>query len=186
MPYTINIQPTPNPNALKFILNERVINRGNVTFKNAEEAQNTPLVQALFALPNVTEVFLNENYVTVTQSGQAAWDEMENSIQTLILENMPVHNPDIQLPASTQDDNSDISADPQRQKIEELLNQNIRPYLQMDGGDVQVVDFKNNVLSISYKGACGGCPGATMGTLRAIENVLRDKYDSNIVVQMAS
>ena len=56
----------------------------------------------------------------------------------------------------------------------------------MDGGDVQVVNFADNVLSISYRGACGGCPGAAFGTLRAIENVLKDKYDPDIVVQLAS
>ncbi len=184
MSYTIHIQPTPNPNALKFILNEPVINQGNITFKNSEEAKNTPLAERLFALPNVAEVFFNENYITVTQNGQADWDELEKNIQTVILENMPAHNPDIQI-SSSGTASADTSADPQRQKIEELLNQNIRPYLQMDGGDVQVVDFKDNVLSIAYQGACGGCPGATMGTLRAIENVLKDKYDPDIVVQMA-
>ena len=186
MSYTITIQPTPNPNALKFIMNERVIKDGNMTFKNQNDAQDIPLVQALFALTHVREVFLNENYITVTQDGQADWDTLENSVQTAILENISGHNPVITRLTTGSAGAAAQDTDPKRQKIEDLLDQNIRPYLQMDGGDVQVVSFVDKTLSISYRGACGGCPGAAFGTLRAIENVLRDKYDPDIVVQLAS
>lgn len=184
MPYTMTVQPTPNPNALKFVVNERIIKKGNITFKSQDEAQDVPLAQALFDLPHVQEVFFNENYVTVTQDGQIDWDALENSIQAVILENLPGHNPAIALKAGPRTAPSAENTDPKRQKLEELLDQNIRPYLQMDGGDVQVVNFTGNVVTISYRGACGGCPGAAFGTLRAIENVLREQFDPNIVVQL--
>ena len=132
MSYTITVQPTPNPNALKFIMNERVIKEGTITFKSGDEASDIPLVQALFALTHIHEIFLNENYITVTQDGQADWDELENSVQTVILENFPGHNPDITLKTSGTPGPAAQSTDPKRQKIEELLDQNIRP-LPADG-----------------------------------------------------
>lgn len=185
MSYTITVSATPNPNALKFIINEQVILEGNVTFRNQDDAEGIPLVQALFALPRIREVFLNDNYITVTQDGGADWDELQDSIQTIIQENLPGHNPAITLPAGQKCAAAGCGTDPNRQKIEQLLDQHIRPFLQMDGGDVQVVSLNGNVLGISYQGACGGCPGAAFGTLRAIENVLREQYDPAIIVELA-
>lgn len=185
MSYTITVSPTPNPNALKFIINERVIQEGNITFRNPDEAKGVPLVQALFAMSHVEEIFLNDHYITVTQDGRADWNSLQDSIETIILENLPGHNPDIALKTGRATAASDGDMGPERRKIEELLDQNIRPYLRMDGGDVRVVSLNGKVLSISYQGACGGCPGAAFGTLKAIENVLRDQYDPDIVVELA-
>ena len=68
-------------------------------------------------------------------------------------------------------------------KIEEILNNSIRPYIQRDGGDISIISFENNVLKINYKGACVGCPMAKKGTLQAIEQVLKDEYSKDIVVE---
>ena len=65
------------------------------------------------------------------------------------------------------------SEDPEILKIEEVLDRTIRPGLQADGGDVEVIRFADNILEISYQGACGGCPSAMYGTLDAIQNILR-------------
>ncbi|MBF0521897.1 MAG: NifU family protein [Candidatus Omnitrophica bacterium] len=70
------------------------------------------------------------------------------------------------------------------QKLLDIVNKNIRPLLQRDGGDLQVVSLENNVLKISYKGSCGCCPHAAMGTLKFIEKILQEQYDPKIVVKM--
>lgn len=69
-------------------------------------------------------------------------------------------------------------------KIETIVEKEIRPALQMHGGDVEILDFKDNVLTIRYQGACGGCPGAAMGTLHMIQTILQESYDSKITVRM--
>jgi len=69
------------------------------------------------------------------------------------------------------------------EKIEKILNSTIRPHIQRDGGDISVISYENNVLKINYKGACVGCPMAKQGTLQAIEQVLKEKYNPNITVQ---
>jgi len=69
-------------------------------------------------------------------------------------------------------------------RINAILDSTIRPALQRDGGDLEVLSLEGNVLTISYQGACGCCPHASMGTLYAIQNILQDQYRPDIVVQM--
>src|SRR3989338_5712530 len=90
----IQIQSTPNPNALKFILNVPIRTQGNVTFKNAADAQLVPLAKGLFNIENVREVYFYDNYITVTQDGNGDWDVLEGKIKSSISENINAHNPD--------------------------------------------------------------------------------------------
>ncbi len=181
MEIKLMIQSTPNPNALKFVLNVPVKTEGKVTFKSAANAKNNPLAAALFTVPNVTEVYFFDNYITVTQDGNAEWDTIEEQIKKIILENAENHDPNFiveeaQKPVAA-------PATPEIAKINEILDRTIRPALQMDGGDLQVMGFDGQVLSVNYQGACGSCPSSTMGTLKAIENILRDEFRPEIVVE---
>ncbi len=76
-----------------------------------------------------------------------------------------------------------VSDDPEIAKINAILDNTIRPGLQMDGGDIQIVSFDGMNLTVNYQGACGSCPSSTMGTLKAIESILRDQYNPEITVQ---
>ena len=80
------IQSTPNPNALKFVLNVPVKTQGKVTYKNAGQCRHNPMAAALFTIPNITEVYFFDNYVTVTQDGNVDWDQIEEQIKKVILE----------------------------------------------------------------------------------------------------
>jgi Fe-S cluster biogenesis protein NfuA len=77
------------------------------------------------------------------------------------------------------------AANPELEKINDIINNEIRPFLQRDGGDLQVLNLSNNILTISYQGACGCCPHAKMGTLMMIEEVLKDRYNPDIKVQIS-
>jgi len=176
------IQSTPNPNALKFILNVPLKNEGKVTYKNAGQCQHNPMAAALFTVPNIAEVYFFDNYITVTQDGNADWEQIEEQIKKIILEHAPDHNPDF----TVEEDKKAslvVSDDPEIAKINAILDSTIRPGLQMDGGDLHVVSFDGINLTVSYQGACGSCPSSTMGTLKAIENILRDQYSPDITVQ---
>jgi len=176
------IQSTPNPNALKFVLNIPVRNTGKVTYKNAAQCQHNPMAAALFTIPNITEVYFFDNYVTITQDGNADWDQIEEQIKRTILEYASDHNPDF-IVEEDKKNPTIVSDDPEIAKINAILDNTIRPGLQMDGGDLHVVSFDGINLIVSYQGACGSCPSSTMGTLRAIESILRDQYNPEIVVQ---
>jgi len=176
------IQSTPNPNALKFVLNVPVKNEGKVTYKNASQCEHNPMAKALFTVPNITEVYFFDNYITVTQDGNVDWDQIEEQIKKLVLEYAPTHNPDFEVEEDKKAA-APVSDDPEIAKINEILDNTIRPGLQMDGGDLHIVGFDGINLTVSYQGACGSCPSSTMGTLRAIESILRDQYNPEIVVQ---
>jgi len=170
------IQSTPNPNALKFILNIPVKNVGKVTYKNVDQCQHNPMAAALFTIPNITEVYFFDNYVTVTQDGNVDWDQIEEQIKKVILEYAENHDPDFPVEEDKKAA-AVVSDDPEIAKINAILDNTIRPGLQMDGGDLQIVSFDGMTLTVLYQGACGSCPSSTMGTLKAIESILRDQYN---------
>lgn len=177
------IQSTPNPNALKFVLNIPVKTQGNVTYRSASECGSNDLAALLFSVPNVTEVYFFDNYITVTQDGNVDWDVIEEQIKSVILNNIEGHDPDFQV--ETKNQPKAAPATPEIAQIEEILDRTIRPALQMDGGDLQVVSLDGNTLSINYQGACGSCPSSAMGTLKAIEGILRDEFNPDLVVELA-
>src|SRR3989338_793950 len=91
----IQIQSTPNPNALKFVLNTPVKTDGKVTYKSASECQDNALAKELFSVPHVHEVYFFDNYITVTQDGSGEWDELEGKIQPIILEKDKDQDPNL-------------------------------------------------------------------------------------------
>lgn len=182
MDIRLQIQSTPNPNALKFVLNTVVKAEGKATYKSAEECHTNPLARLLFSIPHIAEVYFFENYITVTQDGSGDWDALEDKIKSTILENITKHDPHFSTDSAPK-----IAAPrtPEIQKIDSILDQTIRPALQMDGGDLQIVSLEKDLLKINYQGACGSCPSSAMGTLKAIENILKEEFNPNIVVELA-
>jgi len=184
MDVRILIQSTPNPNALKFVLNMPVKTDGKMTYKNVEQCQHNPLAAALFTVSNITEVYFFDNYITITQDGTVDWDSIEDQIKKIILEYAPNHNPNfLSDEPKTQ---AVVSENPDINKINDILDRTIRPALQMDGGDLHVVSLDGNMLYVNYQGACGSCPSSSMGTLKAIESILRDEFNPEINVEIAA
>jgi NFU1 iron-sulfur cluster scaffold homolog, mitochondrial len=184
MEYKISVQPTPNPNALKFVLNVPAKSRESAVFKSSEsEAPSVPLAAELLKLPSVIEVYFSGYFITVTQSGSADWDALEKQVKAVIFDNIQKHDPDFEVKRQSYS----VPRKPSGEiaKIEDILDRTIRPALQRDGGDLQVISLEDKVLTISYQGACGCCPHAAMGTLYAIQNILRDQYDPALQVEMA-
>lgn len=181
MEVKLMIQSTPNPNALKFVVNMPLKNEGKVTYKNAGQCEHNPMAKALFTVPNVVEVYFFDNYVTVTQDGNVDWETIEDQIKNIIMEQAPHHNPDFKVDEDKK--TVAVSDNPQINKINEILDRTIRPALQMDGGDLQVISYENSLVLVSYQGACGSCPSSTMGTLRAIEGILRDEFNPDVTVE---
>ena len=184
MDIRLQIQSTPNPNALKFILNVPVKTEGKVTYRTAAECQNNPLAQALFSIEHVAEVYFFDNYITVTQTGEGDWDILEEKITPTIMEKINDHNPNFKTEEPVQ--KAVVSDNPELEKINAILDQTIRPALQMDGGDLDVVELSGNILRVNYQGACGSCPSSAMGTLKAIEGILRDEFNPEITVELAN
>lgn len=176
----VMVQPTPNPDALKFVVNREVKAKGYVTYRRAEDCHNNELARAIFAVDGVQQVYFFENVITVTFLPQIDLLKAEEDIINIIKEKVPAHDPGFKVEGDEEERRSKLS--PELQKIEEILDRTIRPALQGDGGDIEVVALADNQLTVRYQGACGGCPSATMGTLMALEGILRDEFDPDIQV----
>ena len=177
MPKIAEIEPTPNPNAMKFILKEPLTWGISRSYDNAEAAKGDPLASKLFDIENVTNVFYVDHWITVTQDGQADWQELMRELAAPIREAPSADAQTAQLVAQagvTADTSKLSDADKERlDKINAILDEQVRPYLQGDGGDLYVLGLDGNKLSVHYQGACGSCPSSISGTLTGIENLVR-------------
>lgn len=169
--------PTPNPFALKFIVNSSLKAEGKATFHSSVECEELPLARDLFSIEGVKQVYFFQNTLTVTHSGDLTSDEVSDKVCSVIKARLNVHNPSFG-EAEAKPKPRALSNDPTVSAIEEILDRTVRPGLQADGGDIEVVSFENNDLKIVYQGACGGCPSAMMGTLDAIQGILRNELSN--------
>lgn len=182
MPKISDIQETPNPNAVKFLLREPVSNGVAYSFKTFEDAKSDTLAKSLFEVGNVVSVFYMDRMITVEKDDEAEWDEL-----------LPTLAVPIRAAASTSSDVSAAAAmggaiaaatsdDPRLVKINEILDERIRPALAGDGGWLEILSLEDNKLTIRYQGACGSCPSSLTGTLMAIEGMIQQEVDPNIEV----
>ncbi len=180
MPKIKEIERTPNPDAMRFVLGEPLSNGATQSYENAEEAKGDEFAEALFAIDHVINVYYVNKYVTVTQDGEAVWSELlrqlappirEAKVQTDMAEDDEVH-------ATKEVQDSD---DERLIEINRMLDDQVRPYLLADGGGLKILGLNDNRLKVHYQGACGTCPTATSGTLYAIESMVK-RIDPNIQV----
>ncbi len=175
MPRIAEIEGTPNPNAMKFILKEPLTWGITRSYDNAEQARDDPLAYALFEFEHVTNVFYVDHWITVTQDGGADWHELTRKLADPIRAAPAADEHSASVAAASTAVIADLSPeDRQRlEKINELLDEQIRPYLQGDGGDLHVIGLEGNTLTVHYQGACGSCPSSISGTLAGIENLVK-------------
>lgn len=173
---TVQTEATPNPNAVKFVVKQKVKNEGKVTFTSADQAQNLPMAKALFGIEGVQEVHFFDNFITVTKSAELDWQPLCEKISRVIGDMLESHNADFEVKETAPEKSEEMK------KIDAILDRTIRPALQRDGGDLTLVNLTGKELSIHYEGACGCCPGATMGTLMIIRQILQEEYDPQIEV----
>ena len=176
----IRMLTTPNPYALKFVLNLPLKNKGRATFYSKADCSNLPLFHSLFDIPGIKQVFVFQNQMTLSHDGSLSEEEIEKQVTAVVGSRITVHNPDFTdfdeekvLASSTEKTKKELS--PEVLKVEQILDRTVRPGLQADGGDLEVLSVEKDEVRISYQGACGGCPSAMMGTLEAIENILRQE-----------
>lgn len=176
----IRVQPTPNPQALKFIMNEVVKAEGKATFTSAEEASKIPMARDIFELNTVNQLHFFDNFITVTFNDGIDPADQEDLVVATIRRDIVLHDANFKLETEPRASRDHLPIE--IQKIESILDRTIRPGLQGDGGDIEVVSYRDHNLEVRYQGACGTCPSSTSGTLMAIESILRDEFDPNLTV----
>ena len=184
MPKISDIQETPNPNAVKFILKEPVTNGVARQFDSADKAEQDQLAKALFDVGQVVSVFYMDAMVTVEKTDDGDWDDL---LPKLAVPIRAAESTGAQAASSTAASLGGplaavMSDDPRLVQINEILDEKVRPALMSDGGYLEVLGIRDNTLSIRYQGACGSCPSSLTGTLMAIEGMIKQEVDPDLEV----
>lgn len=188
----IAFETTPNPRSRKVVLDQTLRIGDPIAYQQATGAfEGGPMISQLLDTPHITDLYLRDNVLTVTQDGSGSWYLLEDIISGIIRAGIGEHDPAYAPPAATgkpaAKPRTDVKPSPQLEVIREILDSTITPYIQSHGGAVELVAFDTQThrLTIAYEGACGTCPSSLGMTLTAIQNMLRDQYDPQLVVRVA-
>jgi len=176
----IETEPTPNPATLKFLPGRTVMVAGTRDFATPEEADDSPLAEALFGLGDVTGVFFGRDFISVSAGPGVDWRDLKPDVLALLLDNfsanMPLFRPpsaDFAVPAEDDgviDDPADAEIVAQ---IKELIETRVRPAVANDGGDIIYRGFDKGKVYLKMQGACSGCPSSTATLKNGIEQLLK-------------
>ena len=184
MPKINDIEETPNPNAVKFILREAVSNGVARQYGSADMAVNDPLAKSLFDVGHVVSVFYMDRMITVEKDDEGDWDDLLPALAVPIRAAEAVNGSAAAAAAAAVGGSiaAVTSDDTRLLRINEILDEKVRPALMGDGGYLEIIGLNDHTLSIRYQGACGSCPSSLTGTLMAIESMLKQDVDPELEV----
>lgn len=170
----VSLEFTPNPNTLKYSVNRELLERGAANFTRKEEAEaRSPLAAKLFGIAGIAGVMIGKNFVTVTKTDDGDWDLVHKSCSTTI-ESHLAKGETILLESATGSEAHKGGTTDIENKIRQILDNEIRPAVAMDGGDITFEKFENGVVYLYLQGSCAGCPSSTMTLKVGIETRLRE------------
>lgn len=191
-PITVYGETTPNPAALKFVVS-RGLTKTAIEFKNIDETAASPLAKELFKFPYVKEIFMDENYISITKYEVNDWQEITLELRTFIKqyienggtvldESLIVENAKQESIKNENFDKLDVTS----QQIINILEEYVKPAVQADGGNIAFESFDENTKTakVILQGACSGCPSSTFTLKSGIENMLKSMLnDEEIKVE---
>jgi Fe-S cluster biogenesis protein NfuA len=170
----VSLEFTPNPNTLKYSVNRELLDRGAANFTRKEDAQaRSPLAAKLFAVSGIAGVMIGKNFVTVTKTEEGDWDVVHKTASSIIEQHLSKGEPVLNETASSPEAHKGGSTDVEN-KIRQILDNEIRPAVAMDGGDITFEKFENGTVYLYLQGSCAGCPSSTMTLKMGIETRLRE------------
>ncbi|MBB3942570.1 Fe-S cluster biogenesis protein NfuA [Sphingorhabdus rigui] len=189
----IETELTPNPATIKFLPGRAVMENGTRDFASPEEAEASPLAEALFGLGDVTGVFFGREFISVTAAPGTEWSNLKPDVLAILLDhfsaNMPLFKPaaagfsvplaDADYPLDDPED-ADIVI-----QIKELIETRIRPAVANDGGDIVYRGFQKGIVFLQMQGACAGCPSSSATLKNGIEQLLKHYVPEVIEVRAA-
>ena len=162
----IDVQQTPNPDTLKFVLSLELVQNGSIEFKNSAEANEYSFVQKIFQL-GAELVFFGNNFISVKKNSGTQWNEISEKIQDIIKNDFPKDFKAIIVKKETSNNKDEIF-----KRIEEVLELKIRPAVAMDGGNISLRSFVDGVAEVELQGSCAGCPSSTLTLKQGVERML--------------
>ena len=171
--FRMHAERTPNPNSLKWVMGRRIVEgTASANFETPPESDVSPLAHALFSVDGVVGVFLAANFATVSKRDDADWVDIAQPVVDALKKHLgsgePALGPGYRAVAVE-------ASGALVQRICRVLDDEIRPAVARDGGDIQFVGFREGVVELQMRGACSGCPSATATLKMAVESRLREE-----------
>ena len=183
---TVYAESTPNPSAMKFVANKKISDQ-TLSFENIDTAQDAPLVKELFNFPFVKEVFMDENYISITKHQTTQWEEVVMEIRGFIKsyleeEKMILGPSFVSNPQNTNITNPDQTLNDTEQEIVKILEEYVKPAVASDGGNIIFDSYEDSEkrVKVVLQGACSGCPSSTFTLKNGIENILKEMLPGKV------
>jgi len=175
---SIYTEMTPNPETMKFVANKLLYPGKSIDFPDAETAKPSPLAVELFGFPFIKAVFIASNFITLTKTADTDWEDVIPSIRTFLKdyleEGKAVINEE-EIVVSKTDSTNEISADDDDvvKRIKELLENYVKPAVEMDGGAIQFKSYNEGTVNLMMQGSCSGCPSSMITLKAGIEGMMK-------------
>lgn len=168
MNINVYTEATPNPATMKFIVNKLLIN-GSVDYATRESAEGSTFARELYKFSFVNGVFFASNFVTVTKTDDADWNDIEPILKEFVkgaVESELTVQKEEQKEVNFEGTDTEV-------KIQQILNDYVRPAVEQDGGAIAYKSFDEGVVTVELRGSCSGCPSSTVTLKAGIENLLK-------------
>ncbi len=169
MNITVYTETTPNPATMKFIVNKLLIN-GSVDYATKESAEVAPFAKELFKFNFVNGVFFASNFVTVTKTEEAEWADIEPILKEFV---KGATESELSVQETATEENLNFEGTETEIKIQQILNDYVRPAVEQDGGAISYKSFNDGVVTVELRGSCSGCPSSTITLKSGIQSLLQ-------------
>jgi Fe-S cluster biogenesis protein NfuA len=192
--YTVYAESTPNPTTMKFVANRILLDHGLAEYTSMEDAKGSPMALALFKFPFVNGVFIQSNFITVLKSDMVSWQDVVLELREfvrdflndggIVIAELPDMSTVTQEQASVMAGHAEPATELEEQIIT-ILEEEIRPAVAQDGGNITFKGFKDGVVSVVLRGACSGCPSSTVTLKNGIEALLKNRLPGEVTEVVA-
>ncbi len=175
---SIYTEMTPNPETMKFVANKLLYPGKSIDFPDVESAKPSPLAVELFGFPFIKAVFIASNFVTLTKTGETEWNDVIPTIRQFLkdyLEEGKVVINEDEIATIQPESSNIVTADDDDvvKRIKELLENYVKPAVEMDGGAIQFKSYDNGIVNLMLQGSCSGCPSSMITLKAGIEQMMK-------------
>ena len=184
MNYSIYVESTPNPEVMKFVAN-RPLTANSIEVTSEDEVKDHLIIIELFKFTYIKKIYINNNFISITKNSEEKWENIVMHIRNFITDilNNNKHfiskNNDAVQQKNLEKNNSFSNSE---KEIEKILNEYIRPAVEGDGGEIALKSVEGNIVTVIMKGACSGCPSASITLKNGVEHLLKTKINKDIKV----
>ncbi len=173
---SIYTEMTPNPETMKFVANKLLYPGKSIDFPDESSAKPSPLATELFAFPFIRSVFIASNFVTLTKTGEAQWEEVIPTVRGFLKEYLESGKAVInesEIVQKSADNTINADDDDVVKRIKELLENYVKPAVEMDGGAISFLGYDNGTVKLMMQGSCSGCPSSMITLKSGIEGMMK-------------